>query len=96
MAKNKDEKYYENKQVSLDSFYTAAFLLAKGFRFSLIDYTNPKRAQFVFQDHSDIDGLIHSYNFAPENSPEVMIDARKFVTAVKALKEGLWRERESL
>lgn len=58
-----------------------------------IDRANPKRSQFVFRDTPEREVWIQTFNFAREDSPEVMVDARKFVMAVKMLKEKLYQDR---
>lgn len=73
------------------SFYPAAFLIAKGLRLVDVDRTDPQRAKFVFQDRPNRQQLIRAFNFAEEDSPEVVIDARKFVLAIKSLKDGLYQ-----
>ena len=75
------------------SFYAAAFLFAKDQTLVNIDkVANPKRAQFIFLDTPERESLLQSFNFAQENSLEVMVDARKFVTAIKQLKDKLYQE----
>lgn len=94
MKNNEKPKSTADEQVSLTSFYPAVFLYAKGFRLLNIIYTTPKRAQFVFKDRPDRRDLIQAFNFSPENSPEVMVDARNFVAAIKSLKDRLYQEKE--
>lgn len=88
LNKHQDERYFR-----LTSFYTAAFLFAKGLELVNIDRTDPKRSQFVFKDSLERELFVHNFNFAPEDSPEAMIDARKFVMAIKMLKDKLYQER---
>lgn len=84
---NKDSRYFR-----LSSFYLAAFLFTKGLVLVNIDRTNdPKRAEFVFIDTPEREILINSFSFSREDSPEVTIDARKFVLAIKTLKEKLYQ-----
>ena len=87
--KNQDSRYFRTS-----SFYVAAFLFANGLTLVNIDkVTDLKRAQFVFLDTPERELLLNNFNFAKEDSPEVMIDPRKFVIAIKRLKEGLYQER---
>lgn len=88
--KTQDSRYFK-----LTSFYAACFLFAKGLELVNIeeDPSNPKRSQFVFKDTPEREILIHNFNFAKEDTPEVMIDPRKFVIAIKTLKNGLYQER---
>ena len=84
----------EEKHFRISSFYVAAFLFAKGLEMVDVDrITDPKRAQFVFRDNADRELWLARFNFAQENSPEVMIDARKFVAAVKMLKDKLYQDK---
>lgn len=84
---NNDNRYFRTS-----SFYAAAFLFAKDQTLVNIDkVTDPKRAQFVFLDTPERETLLQSFNFAKEDSPEVMVDARKFVMAIKMLKDKLYQ-----
>jgi len=86
MNKNKDNKYFY-----ITNFYTATFLLAKDLELANIDRTNPSRCQFAFVDTPQRRKLLEAFNFAKENSPEIMIDARKLITAIKSLKDKLYQ-----
>lgn len=83
-----DQRYYR-----LTSFYAAAFLFVKGMELVNIDRSTPRRSQFVFRDTPERELLMNNFNFAKEDSTEVMVDARKFVMAVKMLKEKLYQDR---
>ena len=83
-----DDRYYR-----LTSFYAAAFLFSKGMELVNIDRLNPKRSQFVFRDSAERELLLDSFNFGKEDSTEVLVDARKFIMAIKMLKEKLYQER---
>ncbi len=87
---NKDDRY-----VRLTNFYIACFLFSKGLELVNIekDPENPKRCQFVFRDTPERESLIHNFNFAQEDSPQVLVDARKLVMAIKTLKDKLYQER---
>lgn len=85
--KNKDNQYFH-----LANFYIACFLFSKGLELVDIDRTDPRRSQFVFLDTSERKTLIQNYNFSKEGSPEVLIDPRKFVMAIKMLKDKLYGE----
>lgn len=85
---NKD-KYFKTT-----SFYLASFLFAKGLELVNIDRTaDLKRKEFVFLDSPDRELWLESFNFGKENNPEVMIDARKFVMAIKMLKDKLYQNK---
>jgi len=83
-----DQRYFR-----LTSFYAAAFLFARGMELVNIDRSNPKRSQFVFRDTPERELWIKNFNFGREDSLEVMIDARKFVMAIKMLKEKLYQDQ---
>ena len=74
------------------SFYISCYLFAMGLELVNIDRTNPQRAEFVFIDIPEREMLMESYNYARENSPEVKVDARKFVWAIKTLKDKLYQQ----
>lgn len=85
----KDDKYFR-----ISSFYVAAFLFSKGLELVNVDkITDPKRAYFVFQDTPEREIFLRSYNFGKENEPDTMIDVRKFVMAVKTLKDKLYQDK---
>mgnify|MGYP001565291886 CR=1 FL=1 len=85
--------FQNDRYFRTSSFYTACFLFAKGQVLVNIDKVNDsRRAQFVFLDSSDRELLLQNFSFAKENSPDVLVDARKFVTAIKQLKEKLYQE----
>jgi len=84
----------KDKYFRISSFYVAAFLFAKGLEMVNVDkITNPKRAQFVFIDTPEREIWLNNYNFAKEDLPEAMVDARKFVMAIKMLKDKLYQEK---
>lgn len=84
---NQDNKYF-----SITNFYTATFLLAKDLELANIDRTNPSRCQFVFVDTPQREKLLEAFNFAKESSPEVIVDARKLISAIKSLKDKLYQD----
>lgn len=88
MNKNID-KYFKTS-----SFYLAAFLFAKGLELVNVDKTtDSKRAYFVFVDTPIRESLVGVFNYAKEDDPEALVDARKIVQAVKTLKEKLYQDR---
>lgn len=87
--KNKESQYFR-----ISNFYTSVFLLVKGQK--LIDIErlpNSKRSLFVFLETPNREKLIKDFTFASQNSPEVMVDARQFATAIKTLKDKLYQDR---
>ena len=86
---NKDKK--ENI-FSSTNFYTSCYLFCCGARLIDIDKTNPSKAKFIFEDSGDIESFIKEFSFAEQGSPKVMVDARDFVIAIKALKDKLYQK----
>ncbi|MFA6532991.1 MAG: DUF5659 domain-containing protein [Patescibacteria group bacterium] len=82
------ERYFQNS-----NFYLSAFLFAKGLELVSVDkITDPRRAQFVFRDTPERMIWLEDYNFAKEDTSGAMVDVRKFVTAIKMLKDKLYQE----
>jgi len=88
VKKNKNQNLY-----STSSFYPASFLLCKGLRLIDIDRTNPHRCEFIFEDSPEREEWLQSFNFAEEDAPKVLVDARKLINAIKTLKERLYQDR---
>ena len=87
----------ENKNLyRSSSFYTVVFLILKG-DLELVGIepspTNPNRSIFVLKDSPNRSNLLKELNFAEENSPSVLVDFRKAVTVIKALKTNLYQEK---
>ena len=80
-----------NKTFASNNFYTSCFLISKGIRLVDIDKTNPRRAEFIFEDDGGINNLIRDFNFAEKDSPSVAVDARELVLAIKTLKEKIYQ-----
>lgn len=89
----KDKYKNQDRYFRTTSFYTAVFLFAKGLELVNIDSTDSKRCQFVFLDTPQREEFLEAFNFGKENNHEVMIDARKFVMAIKMLKDKLYQDR---
>ena len=84
----KDDRYFRTS-----SFQCGSFLFAKGMALADIDkISNPKRANFVFVDTPEREDLLQAFNYGKEGDPMVMVDARKLMTATKALKEKLYED----
>jgi hypothetical protein len=85
-------KPYE-KYFSSTNFYFASFLFAKGFELVNVDkITNPKKARFVFANSPEIEDLQEIFTLGKSDSPEIMVDAKRFVMAIKSLKDQLYSE----
>ncbi|MBI3887988.1 hypothetical protein HY310_02875 [Candidatus Microgenomates bacterium] len=74
-----------------DSLYLSAFLLVKGLSLSTIERLSNKKSLFVFVDSPNREVWLDQYNFSPEDSSDCLIDARKFISAIKSLKEKLYQ-----
>jgi len=84
-------KEFASKTLALNNFYTTCFLLCKGFDLVDIDKTNPRKASFVFENKENIESTLKDFDFAEKQSPEVMVDARKFIATIKSLKDKLYQ-----
>ena len=82
----KNDKYFRSS-----SLYISAFLFAKDLILVNVDKTSPSKCVFVFIDTPDREYLLNQFNFAPDNSPDCLVDVRKFILAVKTLKEKLYQ-----
>jgi hypothetical protein len=87
MYKNNNDKYYRTS-----SFYLASFLFAKGIELTNLDKTNPRKCIFVFVNSPETESLVEFFNFAKDESSEILVDARKFIMATKLLKDKLHQE----
>ncbi len=88
MNNRKDERYFR-----ISSFYAAAFLFAKGLELVNIDNFQKGRSVFVFRDTPEREAYLQAFNFASEDAPDSLIDARKFVMSIKMLKDKLYQQR---
>jgi len=80
-----------NKYFKTTNFYLASFLFAKGLELVNIDRTDPKKCVFVFADTSMRESLVEVFNFGRENDPEILVDARTLILAIKTLKDKLYQ-----
>lgn len=87
MVMNKDlsDKYMTS------NFYTAVFCFVRGLRLVDIDRSDPRRSQFVFLDGPDREKIVQSFDFAQKDAPEVLVDVREFISAIKVLKDKLYQ-----
>lgn len=88
MINQQDDRYFR-----ISSFYAAAFLFAKGMELVNIDNLQRGRSVFVFRDTPEREAYLQAFNFAAEDAPDSMIDARKFVMSIKMLKDKLYQQR---
>lgn len=83
---DKDNRYFR-----ITNFYISAFLFAKGLELVNIDRTDPKHSLFVFLDVPEREILLQNFNYAKEDAPGALVDVRKFITAIKQLKDKLYQ-----
>ena len=82
----------KNRYFRTTNFNLASFLFTKGIELANIDrLDNQKRATFVFVENSQIEELVHEFDYAQENNEVVMVDARKLIYATKQLKDKLYK-----
>jgi len=82
------DKYYRTKH-----FYWACFLYAKDLEIVGINKENGNRdAEFVFLKNTEIEIWQEIFNFGKEGSFEMLVDSRKFIKAIKELKEKLYSD----
>ncbi len=87
MKDKSDDRYFKTS-----NFYVAAFLFTKGLELVNIDRTDSRRSEFVFLDTPERERLLQNFNYSSEDSPESMVDVRKFVMAIKQLKDKLYQQ----
>ena len=56
-----------------------------------IDRTDPKKCVFIFADTPLREMLVGVFNFGKGNDPEIRVDARTLILAIKNLKEKLYQ-----
>lgn len=87
MYKNDSDRYFRTSNL-----YAAAFLFVKGLVLVNIDKVTSSKSQFVFEETPEREHLLQQYNFAPENALDCSVDVRKFIFALKTLKERLYQQ----
>ena len=76
------------------NFYWACFLYAKGCEIAGINnFPGTSKAEFVFVKPPDINIWLEIFNFGKENAPEMLIDSRKLIQAIRELKDKLYADR---
>lgn len=85
--KNRGDKYFY-----VTNFYLAAFLFVKDLELTNIDRADQKRSQFIFVDTPQREKLVEAFNFAREDDPTILVDARKLITSIKMLKDKLYSQ----
>lgn len=80
-----------DKYFRTNNFYLASFLFAKGLELVSLDRTDPKKCEFVFVDTPLRELLVGVFNFGKQSDPEIMVDARTLILAIKTLKDKLYQ-----
>jgi len=86
---------HQNHEYLSVNFYASVFLILKGAQIVGIKRSknNSRQSIFVFREFPQREKILQQFNFAGENSPEVLVDFRKAVTAIRSLKNMLYQER---
>lgn len=85
----------DDRYLRTTSFYVAAYLFSKNCELVNVDKTNdPKRAEFIFLNNPETDLLAHIFNFAKDQEPDLQVNVRSFITAIKNLKNLLYQKEE--
>lgn len=88
MTKTADTPYFKHS-----SLYEVGFLLTKNLELVGIEPTdNPHKYLFVLKDTDVREFLLDRFRYAKENDPEVMVDSRRFTSAIKQLRQLLRQE----
>lgn len=80
-----------NKHFKTTNFYLAAFLYAQEIVLADIDKSE-KRYKFIFLNSPKIKKLAESFVYAPDNSKDAKIDARRFINSIKTLKDKIYQD----
>ena len=80
----------EDKTYITNNLYLSCFILCKKYPLIDIEKGGGGKSNFVFLNDGTLEGIVKDYDFALENSPEVMVDVRSFVSAIKQMKEKLY------
>lgn len=83
----------KDKSFPTSNFGLAQFLFVQGFKLVNLDWTDQKRCQFVFVNSAELLRSVEIFNFAKENDPAVMVDARELLSAGRSLKDRLYQTR---
>lgn len=78
----------EHKTFSTDNFQLASYLLSEACKLLSVDKTNPKRANFVFEDTKERKSLTDKFL-----SYQASVEPHKFFSAQKDLKQLIYQDR---
>lgn len=81
-----------DKYFRTNNFYLAAFLFTQGMVLANIDrITDKSKAAFVFVDEPRREELTRYFNYSEEGDKATMVDARKLIYSIRALKDKLYQ-----
>ena len=84
MDKNNTIEKFKTSNLNL-----ATFLTVKDF--TLLKILNgSKRKTFIFEDTPELRELVRVFNFGKDNDPELMVDGRKVLGALREMKTRLY------
>lgn len=92
---DKNTRYYSTPVWATPNFYASVYLILKGAEIVGVEKSkdNSGRSIFIFKDFPQRKELLRQFNFAPEDSPETLIDFRKAIAVIRDLKQKLYQER---
>lgn len=83
-------KEKDNDQISINSFYLAAFLLSKDVSLVNIEKEKFNRVNFIFTNSDKTQKLIRVFNFGDENDLKLQVNFKKTENAIKKLKSLIY------
>lgn len=89
---NKNKKLKTLATWRTDNLYLSAFLVTKGLILLKIEKLSGTKSVFVFYDSPNRDVWLNQYHYSPDESQDCLVDARKFVSSIKFLKERLYQD----
>lgn len=96
MTKNQNADKYQHiddRYFKTSSFYTAVYLICKECELIDVERTSEsKRAQFVFLNNEELALQVQIFNFAKDQEPDLQVNVRTFITAIKNLKTLLYQQ----
>lgn len=92
MDTDKNKKSNSLAMWRTDNLYLSAFLLTKGLILLKIEKLSGIKSVFVFYDSPTRDVWLNQYHYSTDESQDCLVDARKFVSSIKFLKERLYQD----
>jgi len=79
-----------NKNFKTNSFYLAAFLLAKNIDLASVEKTAFSKTVFIFHNSDELQKLIGIFNFSKENDPILLVNFKRVEASIKRLKSLIY------